>query len=64
MSDKIQRAFEDQRNNPFQFKHLQLCHSIAELNKIPSPKVRFMNDQEVGVAVVEFGTSYDVIGQN
>ncbi len=40
MSDKIMRAFEDQRNNPFQFKQVQLCHSLAELNKVPDPKVR------------------------
>ena len=39
MSDKIMRAFEDRRNNPFQFKHLQLCHSLAELAKVPDPKV-------------------------
>nr|CAD7569890.1 unnamed protein product [Timema californicum] len=40
MSDKLMRTFEGARNNPFQFKHLQLCHSIQELNKVPSPKVR------------------------
>ncbi|XP_075221606.1 cleavage and polyadenylation specificity factor subunit 2 [Lycorma delicatula] len=39
MSDKLMRSFEGARNNPFQFKHLQLCHSMAELNKVPSPKV-------------------------
>lgn len=39
MSDKLMRSFEGARNNPFQFKHLQLCHSISELNKVPSPKV-------------------------
>ncbi|XP_063222621.1 probable cleavage and polyadenylation specificity factor subunit 2 [Bacillus rossius redtenbacheri] len=39
MSDKLMRTFEGARNNPFQFKHLQLCHSIQELNKVPSPKV-------------------------
>ncbi|XP_067012309.1 probable cleavage and polyadenylation specificity factor subunit 2 [Anabrus simplex] len=39
MSDKLMRTFEGARNNPFQFKHLQLCHSIAELNRVPSPKV-------------------------
>ncbi|RZF43077.1 hypothetical protein LSTR_LSTR001255 [Laodelphax striatellus] len=38
MSDKLMRSFEGARNNPFQFKHLQLCHSMAELNKVPSPK--------------------------
>ena len=39
MSDKIMRAFEDQRNNPFQFKHVQICHSLAELSHVPDPKV-------------------------
>ena len=38
MSDKIMRAFEDRRSNPFQFKHLQLCHSLAELSQVPEPK--------------------------
>ncbi|ESO87744.1 hypothetical protein LOTGIDRAFT_219936 [Lottia gigantea] len=39
MSDKIMRAFEDNRNNPYQFKHLKLCHNLAELSRIPEPKV-------------------------
>ncbi|XP_014663785.1 PREDICTED: cleavage and polyadenylation specificity factor subunit 2-like [Priapulus caudatus] len=39
MSDKIMRSFEDKRNNPFQFRHVQLCHSLAELAKVPEPKV-------------------------
>ncbi|XP_064621428.1 cleavage and polyadenylation specificity factor subunit 2-like [Lineus longissimus] len=39
MSDKIMRAFEDRRNNPFQFKHVQLCHSLGELARVPEPKV-------------------------
>lgn len=39
MSDKLMRTFEGARNNPFQFKHLQLCHSIAELSRVHSPKV-------------------------
>ncbi|GAB1860959.1 Cleavage and polyadenylation specificity factor subunit 2 [Camponotus japonicus] len=39
MSDKLMRSFEGARNNPFQFKHLQLCHSMVELNQVPSPKV-------------------------
>lgn len=41
MSDKLMRSFEGARNNPFQFKHLQLCHSMAELNQVPSPKVQY-----------------------
>ena len=39
MSDKIMRAFEDHRTNPYHFKHLKLCHNLAELGKIPEPKV-------------------------
>lgn len=50
MSDKIMRNFEGARSNPFQFKHLQLCHSIGELNKVPEPKVVLasMPDMECG----------------
>lgn len=39
MSDQILRAFEDHHANPFHFKHLQLCHSLQELDKVPPPKV-------------------------
>ncbi|CAG0891466.1 unnamed protein product [Darwinula stevensoni] len=39
MSEKLMRSFEANRNNPFQFKHLQLCHSLAELARVPEPKV-------------------------
>lgn len=39
MSEKLMRSFEGARNNPFQFKHLQLCHSLQELAKVSSPKV-------------------------
>ncbi|CAL1299591.1 unnamed protein product [Larinioides sclopetarius] len=39
MSDKIMRSFEGLKGNPFQFKHLQLCHSLSELNKVSEPKV-------------------------
>jgi cleavage and polyadenylation specificity factor subunit 2 len=39
MSDKLMKSFEGARNNPFQFRHLRLCHSMSELAKIPSPKV-------------------------
>lgn len=38
MSDKVMKAFEDKRNNPFHFKHLKLCHSLKELSKVPEPK--------------------------
>ncbi|XP_044746186.1 probable cleavage and polyadenylation specificity factor subunit 2 [Coccinella septempunctata] len=39
MSDKLMRSFEGARNNPFQFKHLQLCHTLQELSRVPNPKV-------------------------
>ncbi|ESO00058.1 hypothetical protein HELRODRAFT_113444 [Helobdella robusta] len=39
MSEKIMKAFESQRTNPFQFKFLQICHTLQELAKIPEPKV-------------------------
>ncbi|OCT65073.1 hypothetical protein XELAEV_18041315mg [Xenopus laevis] len=39
MSDKLMRCFEDKRNNPFQFRHLTLCHGYSDLARVPSPKV-------------------------
>lgn len=39
MSDKILRSFEENRNNPYNLKHVKLCHNLAELAKIPEPKV-------------------------
>jgi len=42
MSERIMRAFEEQRTNPFQFKYVQLCHSLADLQSVPDPKVSTM----------------------
>lgn len=39
MSDKLMKTFEGARNNPFQFKHIQLCHNLMELDALSSPKV-------------------------
>lgn len=39
MSDKIMKSFEGQRSNPFQFRHLTLCHKLQDLSRIPDPKV-------------------------
>ncbi|KRY16231.1 Cleavage and polyadenylation specificity factor subunit 2 [Trichinella patagoniensis] len=39
MSERMLRMFEEGRNNPFQFRHAQLCHSLAELTRLRSPKV-------------------------
>lgn len=52
MSEKLMRTFEGRRNNPFAFKHLKLCHSMAEVNKVPSPKVVLASnpDMESGFA--------------
>ncbi|UYV67077.1 CPSF2 [Cordylochernes scorpioides] len=42
MSDKIMRSFEGARNNPFHFRHINMCHSLGELNRVPDPKVTLM----------------------
>ncbi|RWS18002.1 cleavage and polyadenylation specificity factor subunit 2-like protein [Dinothrombium tinctorium] len=39
MSDKIMRSFEGQRNNPFQFRHLQLCHVYSDILRVREPRV-------------------------
>ncbi|XP_015781922.1 cleavage and polyadenylation specificity factor subunit 2 [Tetranychus urticae] len=40
MSNKIMKSFEGQRNNPFQFRHLQLCHNLKELQqRVREPRV-------------------------
>jgi len=33
------KSFEGARNNPFFFKHVQLCHNMNDLNKVSEPKV-------------------------
>ncbi|KAL5463818.1 hypothetical protein EMCRGX_G032755 [Ephydatia muelleri] len=38
MSEKIMRMFEDVRTNPFQFRHITLCHNFSDLARIPDPK--------------------------
>ncbi|GBP51084.1 Probable cleavage and polyadenylation specificity factor subunit 2 [Eumeta japonica] len=52
MSDKLTRAFEGARSNPFALRHLQLCHSVAEVTRTPGPKVVLASfpDLEVGYA--------------
>jgi cleavage and polyadenylation specificity factor subunit 2 len=37
MNDKIVQSFEVGRNNPFEFKYLKLCRSLAELDQINAP---------------------------
>lgn len=40
MSEKILRIFEAGRHNPFQFRFVKFCHSLIDLNRVRSPKVR------------------------
>lgn len=44
MSEKIMRTFEDQRSNPFHLRHLQLCHTIDQLDCVSNPKVILATD--------------------
>ena len=37
MSDQIMKAFEGQRNNPFQMKNLHICQDMASLANIKAP---------------------------
>lgn len=52
MSEKLMKMMGEKKANPFQFKHLKLCHSMAEVNKVPAPKVVLasMPDMECGFA--------------
>ncbi|VDN24964.1 unnamed protein product [Gongylonema pulchrum] len=50
MSDKVLKSFEVGRYNPFQFRHVQLCHTLTELIRVRSPKVVLVSglDMESG----------------
>ncbi|XP_045452922.1 probable cleavage and polyadenylation specificity factor subunit 2 isoform X1 [Melitaea cinxia] len=52
MSDKLTRAFEGARSNPFALRHLHLCHSVVEVTRTPGPKVVLASfpDLETGFA--------------
>ncbi|XP_048486095.1 probable cleavage and polyadenylation specificity factor subunit 2 [Plutella xylostella] len=52
MSNKMTRAFEGARSNPFALRHVQLCHSAAEVHRTPGPKVVLASfpDLECGFA--------------
>jgi len=39
MSDKVIQPFMQKRENPFEFKHVKLCQTVSEVNRIPDPKV-------------------------
>ncbi|XP_028396324.1 LOW QUALITY PROTEIN: cleavage and polyadenylation specificity factor subunit 2-like [Dendronephthya gigantea] len=47
MSDKVMKSFEVGRNNPYQFKYCKLCHNLADLEKVPSPKVVLASMQDL-----------------
>lgn len=47
MSDKVMKSFEVGRNNPYQFKYCKLCHNLAELANVPSPKVVLVSMQDL-----------------
>ncbi|VDO12737.1 unnamed protein product [Rodentolepis nana] len=44
MSERILRSFEDQRNNPFQMRHLQVCQTLDQLDLVANPKVILATD--------------------
>lgn len=56
MSEKLMRTFN--KSNPFQFRHVKLCHSMAEVSKVPSPKVVLASlpDLEMGFSRELFAT--------
>jgi cleavage and polyadenylation specificity factor subunit 2 len=38
-NERIAKNFDVGRQNPFQFSHIHLIHSLEELDNLPSPKV-------------------------
>ncbi|TKR72525.1 hypothetical protein L596_019958 [Steinernema carpocapsae] len=52
MADKIQKNFEVERKNPFQFRHVQICHTKMDLHRLRSPKVVLVSglDMESGLS--------------
>merc|ERR1719373_546744 len=52
MSENLMKQMGDKKANPFQFKYLKLCTSMAEVNKVAAPKVVLasMPDMECGFA--------------
>lgn len=39
MSERMMKSFESHRTNPFAFKHITQCHTLKDLEQVPSPKV-------------------------
>uniref|UniRef100_A0A2P2I4M9 Cleavage and polyadenylation specificity factor subunit 2 n=3 Tax=Hirondellea gigas TaxID=1518452 RepID=A0A2P2I4M9_9CRUS len=52
MSEKLTKSFDTSRANPFTFKHVKFCHTLADLAQLPSPKVVLASfpDLECGFA--------------
>ncbi|KAK7074959.1 cleavage and polyadenylation specificity factor subunit 2 [Halocaridina rubra] len=52
MSEKLTKAFDSLRTNPFSFKYLKFCHNLTDLSRLPSPKVVLASfpDLECGYA--------------
>lgn len=39
MAEKLMKTFESARSNPFQFRYIQVCLSLRDLNQLPEPRV-------------------------
>lgn len=52
------RMFEENRSNPFQFRHITLCHSLEELAKVPEPKVSIHYPPPVCVCDITYIIAY------
>jgi len=39
MSDKVIQPFMQNRQNPFEFRHVRLCQTVSEVNRVSDPKV-------------------------
>ena len=61
MSEKMMKLIGEKKANPFQFKHLKLCHSMAKVNNVPTPKVGLasMPDMKCGFSHLDLGQRSD-----
>jgi len=57
-NEKLSKNFDIGRNNPFQFSHINLLHSLEELEKLPSPKVVLTTSNNL-----EYGNSLELFLQ-
>jgi cleavage and polyadenylation specificity factor subunit 2 len=58
MSDQILNRFHNNRENQFNMKHIQLCHSLSDLDKIKKPRVILTSSP-----TLEHGFSLDLLLQ-